>query len=131
MTNSITSRYSELRQRDRRKAVRDPDEHSVAVPLDKKLWADPPTKAMAPVPVAEPAADDAEAVGAELPQTLQSAQTREPGPVVPVTSPAPKAPEPKHSTTKADLDAKRVVGDSREIFGEVPKSRGVRGIFRR
>jgi len=42
VAGSITSRYEALRGRDRRKDVREPDDLTLAVPVEKKLWADPP-----------------------------------------------------------------------------------------
>lgn len=78
---SISSRYDTLRGRDRRKAVREPDEQSLATPIEKKLWADP--------------------VGRLAPAGGGS------------------------------LGAQRVVGDSREVFGQRPEARRGLGLFRR
>jgi hypothetical protein len=94
VAGTVTSRYETLRVRDRRKSVRDPDEQSVAVPIEKKLWADPVGKM-------EPVA----AVAVPGPQR----------PAVPV----------------AASGAQRVVGDSREVFGERPEPRRGLGLFRR
>jgi hypothetical protein len=79
VAGSVSSRYEALRGRDRRKAVREPDDCSLAVPNEKKLWEKPA---------------------------------------------APKSPA-------SASDPQRVVGDSREIFGERPEPRRGLGIFRR
>jgi hypothetical protein len=42
VAGSVSSRYEALRGRDRRKDVRDPDEGTLAVPVEKNLWSDPP-----------------------------------------------------------------------------------------
>jgi hypothetical protein len=52
---TVHSRYEALRSRDRRKTIREPDESSVAVPVEKKLWADKPAPQQRLV-VSEPAA---------------------------------------------------------------------------
>lgn len=78
---SITARYETLRGRDRRAAVREPEDNSLATPVEKKRWA-------------------------EAPRRLASA----PG---------------------GSLGTQRVVGDSREVFGQRPETRRGLGLFRR
>lgn len=80
VAGSVSSRYEALRGRDRRKAVREPEEGTLAVPHEKKLWND-------------------------------SAATLKPA--------------------VADSAPQRVVGDTREIFGQRPEPRRGLGIFRR
>lgn len=63
VAGTVSSRYETLRVRDRRKAVREPEEQSVAVPVEKKLWADPlgkmePVKAEEPVAPTQPESPD-------------------------------------------------------------------------
>jgi hypothetical protein len=41
VAGSVISRYDALRGRDRRKGVRDPDEKSVAAPVEKLAWNAP------------------------------------------------------------------------------------------
>jgi hypothetical protein len=56
VAGSVTSRLDELRVRDRRHGVRDPDESQIAVPMEKTLWGEPvhrKTKAAAE-PASEP-----------------------------------------------------------------------------
>jgi hypothetical protein len=57
--NSIVSRYNALKGRDRRKAVRDPDDSSIAQPIEKSPWAAPPQPVVpAENPAPEPVALD-------------------------------------------------------------------------
>jgi hypothetical protein len=57
VASSVHSRYEALRGRDRRKAIRDPDESTLAVPIEKKLWADKPMPVPRPVEVPEQVAE--------------------------------------------------------------------------
>jgi hypothetical protein len=60
VAGSITSRYNTLRRRDRRKAIRDPDESSIAQPIAKDLWTQPVVPAENPSQEPEPVdVDDA------------------------------------------------------------------------
>jgi hypothetical protein len=93
VAGSISSRYDTLRDRDRRKGVRDPEETSMATPLEKKTW-DTPSKS------------SASAASSVVSAAAMTAQ-------------------------RNGSDAQRVVGDTREIFGERPEPRRGLGLFRR
>lgn len=43
VAHTVSTRYNALRGRDRRAAVREPDEDAVATPIAKKMWGDKPS----------------------------------------------------------------------------------------
>ena len=64
VAGSVTSRYDALRRRDRRRSVREPEESSVATPINKSPWGEvkpPPAKPTAAGKPAEQAARPAAA----------------------------------------------------------------------
>jgi hypothetical protein len=56
VASTVHSRYEALRGRDRRKAIRDPDENSIAMPVERKLWQEKSVPVPRKVEPAEPEA---------------------------------------------------------------------------
>jgi hypothetical protein len=54
VTGSIVSRYEALRDRDRRKGVRDPDEATIVAPVEKPEWRSSRPAEPKPASVAHP-----------------------------------------------------------------------------
>jgi hypothetical protein len=54
VTGNIMSRYEALRDRDRRKGVRDPDEATVVAPMEKPDWRTGKAPQAQPKPVSAP-----------------------------------------------------------------------------
>ena len=62
VAGSISQRYDALRGRDRRRAVRDPNETSLATPIEKKAWGDAPAS-NTPASIATAVASTAQRLG--------------------------------------------------------------------
>ncbi|HTW19232.1 MAG TPA: hypothetical protein VME70_03350 [Mycobacteriales bacterium] len=54
VAGSVTSRYEALRHRDRRRQIRDPEENTVAAPVDKPDWPAHRTAKPATAPATPP-----------------------------------------------------------------------------
>jgi hypothetical protein len=116
VASTVSSRYETLRGRDRRKVVREPDEQSVAAPVEKKTWADQADR-LRRAEQAERAERADRAEQADRASTLRSTWW--------VEQLGRNEPE------LVDSNGERIVGDSREIFGELPEPRRGLGLFRR
>jgi hypothetical protein len=76
--SSIVTRYNALKGRDRRKAVRDPDDSSIAQPIEKSPWGEPPPeRVVAEAPTPESAAlDEVPAQSPRVDPTRHRSDTR-------------------------------------------------------
>lgn len=68
VAGNVTSRYEALRHRDRRHGVRDPDEATVAAPVEKTDWRAPKPANRQPSSNPQPVVTDTREIFASAPQ---------------------------------------------------------------